>query len=379
MKASQYKITQEPRYRDRLQILEDFWDMADAPRARWVMNLSSGNLPLLNPDLSHPAFFQDKGLQLEEQLKVVQWAQGLELNDLYVPHLQPHAGVTIFASAFGCRVDFPEGMYPQSRLAINARDPVDMVYHLKKPRTTDNQLGEMLAFTEYFAAQTGGRYPIQMTDIQSPIDTALLIWDPNALMLAMYDQPEAVHHLMRVVTDLTIDFVRAHRARAPEFIPVHYPAVWYPDGKGLAISDDALAVLSPQTYKEFALPYTNELSEEFNGVVIHSCGDFIHQFENLEQVHKLRGINFGATETPFEAVWERFNGKTAILPHTGLNKDIHFANQLDYVEHLLQRKTHNRGLLIIVTPEKILDSELDAPMLETVGAQINQWLDEDMQ
>jgi len=67
-------------------------------------------------------------------------------------------------------------------------------------------------------------------------------------------------------------------------------------------------------------------------------------------VHNLRGINFGVTETPFEAVWERFGGKTAIIPHLGLNNEIHFDGNREYMEHVLRTKTHNRGLCLIVTP-----------------------------
>ncbi|HUS81956.1 MAG TPA: hypothetical protein VM013_01695, partial [Dehalococcoidia bacterium] len=197
------------------------------------------------------------------------------------------------------------------------------------------------------------RYPIAMTDLQGPLDTAYLVWDSSAFMLAMYTNPKEVHHLMRLVTDLIVKYVKEQRARSPEFIPCHYPPLYLPDGQGLHISDDGLAVISAKLYKEFCLPYVNELSEEFGGISIHSCGAFVHQFDNLEKMRNLRGLNFGATETPFEAVWERFNGKTAIIPHLGLNNssgEVYFATNEEYMEHVLRTKTHNRGLGIIVTP-----------------------------
>jgi len=62
-------------------------------------------------------------------------------------------------------------------------------------------------------------------------------------------------------------------------------------------------------------------------------------------------LNFGATETPFEPVWERFNDETVIVPHKGLNKDIYFEDKFEYIEHILRTKTHNRGLMILVMPE----------------------------
>jgi hypothetical protein len=208
----------------------------------------------------------------------------------------------------------------------------------------------MLAFTDYFVTETAGRYPVAMTDLQGPLDTAYLVWESSAFMLAMYTNPKEVHHLMRLVTDLIIRYVKAQRARSPEFLPCHYPPLWLPDGRGIAISDDGLAVISPKLYREFCLPYVNELSEEFGGVMIHSCGNFVHQFENLERIHNLRGINFGATETPFAAVWQRFGGKTAVIPHLGLNNEIHFNGNREYMEHVLGTRTHNRGLCVIVTP-----------------------------
>jgi hypothetical protein len=144
--------------------------------------------------------------------------------------------------------------------------------------------------------------------------------------------------------------VHEQRSRCSEFVPCHYPPLWLPDGRGIGISDDCLAVIGPDLYREFCLPYVNELSEEFGGVMIHSCGSFAHQFDVLADVRDLRGINFGASETPFEAVWERFGGVTAVIPHLGLNNDDYFEDNQAYLEHVLRTRTHDRGLCIIVMP-----------------------------
>ena len=182
------------------------------------------------------------------------------------------------------------------------------------------------------------------------MDMAYLVWESSAFMLAMYSNPREVHHLMRLVTDLSIAFVKELRSRSPQFFSCHCPPLWMPEGQGVSISEDCSAVLSPKLWREFSLPYVNEISEEFGGVVIHSCGNFVHQFDNLAQVHNLRGLNFGASETPFAAVWERFGGKTAILPHIGLNKEFPFESHVEFIEHILRTATHNRGLSILVTP-----------------------------
>ncbi len=346
-------VTQEPKYAAIIRNWKAFWSLEDIGRPIWLIPsepvLTAANL-LMEP---LPRLFTEKELQLEASLKVLAWREAINIDDDFVPHLEPYGGVTVFASAFGCEVQLFEHTLPWAHAVIKSGDSPDKVYSLPSPTPTDGQLGQMLEFTEYFVQQTKGRYPIAMTDLQGPLDTAYLVWDSSAFMLAMYTNPKEVHHLMRVVTDLIIDYVKEQKKRSPEFIPCHYPPLYLPDGGGLQISDDGLAVISAKLYEEFCLPYVNELSEEFGGISIHSCGNFVHQFGNLEKVHNLRGLNFGASETAFEAVWERFNGKTAIIPHMGLNNasgEIHFADTQEYMERVLRTKTHNRGFGIIVLP-----------------------------
>jgi len=360
MSGTVTSVTQEPKYASIIENWKAFWALQDIGRPLWLIPSE----PILTAATLRmeplPRLFQEKEVQLQASLNALKWRETVDVGDDFVPHLEPYGGVTVFASAFGCEIEFFEHTLPWAHPVIKANDPPEKVYDLPAPTPTDAQLGQMLEFTEYFVQQTKGRYPIAMTDLQGPLDTAYLVWEPSSFMLAMYTNPKEVHHLMRLVTDLIVQYVGEQRARSPEFIPCHYPPLYLPDGWGLQISDDGLAVIGAKLYEEFCLPYVNELSEEFGGISIHSCGSFVHQFDNLAKVHNLRGLNFGASETPFEAVWERFNGKTAIIPHMGLNNssgEVHFANTQEYMERVLRTKTHNRGFGIIVLP--LPDDHLD--------------------
>ena len=344
-------ITEEPRYAKNIENWEALWSLEDIGRPLWVFPVASTILAVLTRMVPLPQLMQDKVAQLQAELATLGWRDTVEIGDDFVPFLQPQGGVTVVASAFGCEVQYFDHTLPWAHPVIKADDPPEKVYELKPPAVTDGQLGQMLEFTDYYVTETKGRYPIALTDLQGPLDTAYLVWDSSAFMLAMYTNPKEVHHLMRLVTDLTIAYVKEQRARSPQFLPCHFPPLWLPDGRGVSISDDGLAVISAKLYEEFCLPYVNELSDEFGGIMIHSCGNFVHQFDNLAKVHNLRGLNFGATETPFEAIWERFNGKTAIIPHLGLNNEVHFDTCREYMEHVLRIKTHNRGLCIIAQPE----------------------------
>ena len=343
-------VAEISRFANSIRRWEAFWALKDIGRPLWMLPTT----PVLTSLLVRPVPLIDlllkKEVQLEGQIALLDWRKKIGIRDDFIPHLRPQVGVTMFPSAFGCEVQFFEHTMPWAHPLIKETDPPEKVFDLPKPSVRAGQLGQMLEFTEYFVKKTMGRLPIAVSDVQGPLDTAYMVWEPSAFMLAMYDRPKAVHHLMRLATDLAIDYVKEQRRLSPRFIPCHYPPLWLPDGKGIAVSDDGMAVISAELYREFCLPYMNEISDAFGGLFLHSCGGFAHQFANIERIDNLRGINFGVTETPFEAVWERFNGKTAIVPHLGLNNPPQFETSRHFLEHVLAKKTHNRGLCIIVTP-----------------------------
>ena len=333
------------------------WAMEDLPRPLWFIPATPVLAVATNWMFSHrslTALFSDRDVQYEESMKFNRsfaLIQKIWSRDDFVLHLQPQMGVGVFASAFGCRIKFPPDQFPWSYPAIGPNDPPEKVMEMEPPDVRAGLLGDLLDFTETFDRRSKGRYPIAMTDLQGPLDTAYLVWDSCAFMMAMYDHPEAVHRLMRMVTDLIIKFAREMKARVREFVPAHFPPVYLPDGKGICVSEDALAVISAPLWEKFSLPYLNELSEEFGGIVIHSCGNFKHQLDVIAKVRGLRGINFGVSETDFEAVWSKFGGKIAVIPHCSAERIVaNFKNAKEWVAHVMAKKTTNRGLALMVYP-----------------------------
>lgn len=332
------------------------WAMEDLPRPLWVVPATpvlAISMAWLAKKRSVTGLFLDRDIQLEESLKfnrIFKHVQRWWSQDDFVLHLQPQMGVGVFASAFGCEASFPHDQMPWTKFVIKSGEPAEKVYDIAPPGIRDGLLGDVLDFTEYFQQKAGDQYPIALTDMQGPIDTAYLVWDSTDFMVAMYEHPDEVHHLMRMVTDLIIKFVKKQRELAGEFIPAHLP-FYLPDGGGISVSEDALAVLSPHLYEQFSLPYINELSEEFGGIVIHSCGNFEHQLPVLKKVHNLKGINFGVTETRFEALWEAFGGKTCLIPHCTTEVIVYdFKNAKEWIAHVMKHKTANKGLALMVIP-----------------------------
>ncbi len=289
----------------------------------------------------------DPGKFLEAQLEEIEGQMGFRGD--FVPALCPTLGVIAIPSAFGCETVWWEDDFPSVK-PLPGEDP-GRVRDLAAPAVRDGVLGRILDYSRLFVERTGGRYPIRLADIQGPLDNAALVMGHTQLFEAMLTRPAEVHHLLAMITDLMIAFARAQRAlvreAGAEFVPSGFQP-WIPDGRGLSIANDAGVMLPPALHDEFGVPYFNRLSEEFGGLYIHSCGGWSQLLPSLEKVRGLRGLEFGASETPFGPVAERLGGRTVLACRVGQHKDIRYDGMADYVRRILAARTTNRGLFIHV-------------------------------
>ncbi len=298
-----------------------------------------------------PDTVRDRLLDPEKflQAQLTEIAGQLEYRGDYVPSLCPAIGVVGIPSAFGCEVVWWENDLPAVRPVIGT--DMAQVYDLPIPDVRDGELGRMLDYTRYFLERTEGRFPIRVSDIQGPLDSAALIVGHNAFLEAMLGHPDEVHHVLDQVTDLTIRFVKAQREivtrYGAEFVPsLHQP--WIPDGFGIGISNDECVMISAAMHNEFHVPYLNRMAAEFGGMYVHSCGRWVHQFPSLETVHNLRGMEFGASEAPFEPVLKRFGGRVVLACRIGLHRDLKFDGMADFVRRVMEAAPTYRGLFINV-------------------------------
>ena len=308
---------------------------------------------------------------LEAQLEEIDGQSKLR-GDL-VPALCPTLGVIAIPSAFGAEVVWWENDFPAVRPLIG--DDTDKIRSLARPTIKDGELGRILEYTRAFLERTQGRMPIRLGDIQGPLDNAALIFGHTSFLEALITAPRDVHLLLDMITDLMIEFVAAQRglvhAAGAEFVPSSFQP-WLPDGEGISVANDVAVMLSPELHDEFGVPYLNRLSDAFGGIYIHSCGDWTHLFPSLEKVRGLRGLEFGASEAPYDKVLARFGGRTVLACRVGLHRDIRFAGMADFVRKVIATAPTPRGLFIHVD---ITNGLVDASWPETDLDEITALLD----
>ncbi len=339
------------------EFLQQLWHLENQDRPGFIIGDMGG--PVMGGEVVKSALFSTEGTDtvrdrlqdpakfLSAQLEEIR-GQAAVLGD-FVPALCPTLGVIGIPSAFGCEVVWWEKDFPAVR-PLPAEDPA-FVRSLTPPGVRDGELGRILEHTKYFLEQTASTFPIRLADTQGPLDSAALIMGHNNFFLAMQSHPEEVHRLLDMVTDLIIAFASAQRElvrkSGAEFVPSMFQP-WIPDGYGLSVANDECVMISAEMHDEFSVPYLNRISEAFGGVYIHSCGNWAHQLPSLKKVVNLRGVEFGASETPAGPVVEALGGKAVLACRIGLNRENRFESMREFVSRIRGIYPKNRGLFIHV-------------------------------
>lgn len=132
--------------------------------------------------------------------------------------------------------------------------------------------------------------PIGICDNQSPINVLTSILHSQEAIYAMYDEPEVIHHVMKCITESIME-VNQHLAgiirNFKGFTAQHFNAL----PKGMQVSDDNAAFLSPSLYKEFAVPYAEKLAAEFGGLNFHCCRGYEQNLSAIAQVNGFLGFD----------------------------------------------------------------------------------------
>ncbi len=231
--------------------------------------------------------------------QAVGWANSLAATDNdWPPVILTFCSVVMVPEAFGCEVVFHPGQNPWARHALS---DIKQVWRLKPAKMNEvPMIRRQIEWIDYAQRKLGTDIPIWTLDIQSPFSVAAQIVEPDELLAACLTSPREVHHLCQMVTDYSIDMMQKQFEimEHPGFPGANFPSI--SENIGICIADDSpLIMLSPEMYREFALPYNCQLGEMFGGIHIHSCGDYRHNLDNLLDITNIRSIQVHAGQGEF--------------------------------------------------------------------------------
>lgn len=253
--------------------------------------IQSGPLPPAGALLPSPDYLQaaeDPELMLAYGLR--QSLAGVAGESDLSPSIRPNLGCAVTLSCLGLEQEF----FPDKMPWLDHHLPPEEIRELDpdkiRLRGTFARGMEMIAF---FREQLRGLPAIYPMDTQGPFDLAHLIMGDDIFLL-MYDEPEAVHQLMRFCTAFLEKLIRRMKEAIGEPLTVtHYLGSICSESFGIRICEDTAVLLAPDQIAEFVIPYSRRLAEAFGGAFCHYCGRNDELTAQLLAEPAFKVINFG--------------------------------------------------------------------------------------
>ncbi len=214
-------------------------------------------------------------------------------------YLEPWYGIGTTASAFGAEYEWFEGQAPAVRPLYQSIDDVPPLV----PRAFDQVpiLRYTLDTIEYFLDQTQGRVPLSWSDLQAPLNVATELIDTSAFFTALIDRADRVREVLSAATEVVIRFTRQQGDLIGDRLarPGHGFASSRA-GRGIGLSTDNLVMISPKMYEKFCVADNITIGKAFDGLAIHSCGDYARWLPALKKINNLLMVDaaFSAQTDP---------------------------------------------------------------------------------
>jgi hypothetical protein len=196
-----------------------------------------------------------------------------------IPAMRPDVGCSCLASAFGAEYywgDNPDQTPGIKNKILTLDNLTDEVANLQVPDPNkDGWLPEGLNRIRLFAEAGEGVIPVSLLDAAGGVNVAADLMGMTELMMAFYEEPDALHVLLDKIQILYAATIRAGIAAAggeQNITCTDFEDVWYPEGWKGHVSDDISAGFGPEIYAEFSAPYHARIFNEFGAGGLHNCG-----------------------------------------------------------------------------------------------------------
>jgi uroporphyrinogen-III decarboxylase len=216
------------------------------------------------------------------------------LPDDYIPFAFVTQGYMTIATVFGMELYWGDDPDQTPGSMGHIIDDLEQVFSLPHPDMDAGIMMENTRRLRYFAENLPPDVYITGIDSGGPLNTCKDLLDTNLLYTGFYDNPEAMHHLLNLVTDVQLQVYHTvveavggiDRMTCIDFSPA-----WAPETYKSFVSDDICATIGPELFKEFSIPYNNRLYRPWGSGLLHNCGPNPSKHLYLDHNPRLKGLN----------------------------------------------------------------------------------------
>jgi len=199
-------------------------------------------------------------------------------NDDLIRSVEPFQSIPWTEASLGCPVQFTGTNMWAGR--IDKKKAVSM-------REEENPvIGKYIEFMDMLKNNFGDSYPTGQSIFRGPIDMASAAIGENDFILDLIDDPEGMKEFISGCTDMFIGFLSAHIKNTEKYLGgnvIGQYHIWTP-GTCARLQEDAMSILSPDLFSEFALDPFGKVSgiAQYNLFHIHASALFLidHVIDN---------------------------------------------------------------------------------------------------
>jgi hypothetical protein len=260
--------------------------------------------------------------------------------------LDPWYGVGTVASCFGFDYYWPQKQAPV--IHGQFEKPEDILQKDITPVAKTTIGRHTIQMIKYFLEQTNFRLPVCCTDTQSSLDTAFQLFDTDTFFMNLIDCPDKMKKVFERIHNLLVNFTRQQVDLIDDNLacPGHgFPSLrrW----KGLNMSNDLATMISNNQFEEMEKPFTQKFGSEFEGVAVHSCGNWSNKADLIASIPSLVMVDgaFSIETDPDPNPAEPF---VKAFAHTGIPLSVRIVGDEQTVLDIAQ-KFCKPGLKVIIT------------------------------
>ena len=245
---------------------------------------------------------------------------------------------TFEAGSLGCEIIFPENDIPwvgegwvRDEKDLQKLEQMDFIFSGINARQLEFRR-VMLDIAEKFPVKfKGGEifYPGNNPNLthtaDGPFGVAGDLMGVTEIFAAVYERPDFVKELMRIVTKKLIEYLDF--CWEEEKLPVPKDFAW---------TDDLAVSLSEEVYRELVLPFEKQLRFHFDGYLsLHMCGKSDHLLKTFLEdlkIHELQGFGY---QVDLDYIAALMGGKVVLignvdpmLIHSGTAAEVMEASRL---------------------------------------------------
>jgi hypothetical protein len=189
---------------------------------------------------------------------------------------------------------------------------------------------KLLELTDILVEKSNGRYPVALTLMRGPADIMSAMRGGNIFPMDMIDEPKKMHEIAEKCGEAFIKVAKYQHKHIPDEKWGYLDGdkgmkVWMPY-KYVWIQEDAMALLSPDIYREHFLPVDKRIAEVFSHSAFHLHATALWAVDDLLKIDNLDVIELNYEDAFCDiegvfAAWKKIGKKKPLVIWAQYNKD----------------------------------------------------------